>query len=181
MGSLGLREWAAIAALLAAAVIAITFIDPTSGGSDRQGSSKASPTAGRKATLGPPRPLPQPPLWSVGFHDITADGASRLDGQGVLEKLDMSYPGAPFGTLRDDSWKVVAEAPFSAAEGQYDFSVEHDCELRISVNEEEVAADPDSQAAATVRVSFTHAGGTGSIKVECRDRGGPFLLRWKDG
>jgi hypothetical protein len=180
MASLGLREWVALGALLAAVVIAITFVDPTSGGSSTSNGPSRVLTVSRSVTASPPQTLAQPGAWNVGFHDISADGASRLDTQVALEKLDIAFPGAPFAGLLDNSWKLTAEADLELAPGTYNFSLEHDCELRVRLNNVEVASSDDRPAASVVDISFTHAGGYASLKIECRDRTGPFVLRWKE-
>jgi hypothetical protein len=179
---LGLREWVGLAALLAGVAMAATFLDPSAGGSSRPptsvGPGLAAPTPTPRPDPGPPIPLLRPDHWVVAFHDITADGAARLDSQAVVQALEFEFEGAPFINLKDDSWKLTAEAGFTAAYGRYTVSFEHQCELKVQVDYRTVGERDQSREGDVVTFTFVHAGGNGFLKLDCRDTGGPFGLRW---
>ncbi len=190
MMGLGLREWVGLAMLAIGLVIAATFLNPAAGGSDRPPSFSQGQTVGpstprpRPPTpVGPtptPVAVPQPPGWLVEFFDISADGAQRRAATGLPDTLDLAFPAAPFPGMRDDSFLVVAQAGGGLPPARYTFTLEYDCELRVLVAGSEVASAPDPGAAATLVVAFEHDGrGPAELRIECRDRGGPFLLRWK--
>jgi hypothetical protein len=205
MRQLGAREVVGLAALLFAVAVAAMFLNPANSESTGTpgpitlgtpvGPSTPAPAPDVSPTHTPtpsptatptPTPLPLRALpsitggWLIGFSELQPDGSEKVTSTVVLPALDLSYLGAPFGDFKDNAWGLSAETAVDLpAAGRFTLPVEHDCALRILIDGKEIANDPDGPSTRTVEATFEHAAGQATITVECRDRGGPFVLRVK--
>ncbi|MCL4243141.1 MAG: hypothetical protein KJ048_17465 [Dehalococcoidia bacterium] len=189
MSKVGLREVVALGALGVAAFIGFMFLDPTSTestshtpGDIRLGATPptATPTLGPTATPVPVTRLAQPESWRLTYYEAAVSGGDILTGDSFVRRLDLVSERAPFRDMRDDAWSAVLSQQVDAAAGRNAFTLEYDCAVTVFVDDEEVARGEDPDGPARLEVTFDHAGGEAALRVEARDTGGPFLLRWVD-
>jgi hypothetical protein len=189
MSKVGLREVVALGALGVAGFIGFMFLDPTSTestshtpGDIRLGETPptATPTLGPTATPVPVTRLPQPESWRLSYYESAVSGGDILTGDSFIQRLNLVSERAPFRDMRDDAWSAFLSAPVSAVAGRNGFAIEYDCAVAVFVDDEEVARGENADGPRRLEVTFDHAGGTAALRIEARDTGGPFLLRWVD-
>ena len=119
-----------------------------------------------------------PEGWVLRFKDVSSVDGQLLDGPvGTVPQLNLEYPAAPFGDMRDDGWAVLAEASLRGGSGEWNFEIEYQGSVVVKVNDVEVAT---GQATELTRlpIKAEQQEGTSSVSIEARDTGGPFVLRW---
>ena len=189
MSKVGLREVVSLGALGVAGFIGFMFLDPTSTestshtpGDIRLGATPptATPTLEPTATPVPVARQAQPESWRLSYYESAVSGGDLLSGDSFVQRLDMVSERAPFRDMRDDAWSAFLSAPVSAAAGRNGFTIEYDCAVAVFVDDEEVARGENPDGPTRLEVTFDHDGGTAALRIEARDTGGPFLLRWVD-
>jgi hypothetical protein len=189
MSTVGLREIVALGALGVAGFIGFMFLDPTSTesadhtpGDIRLGDEPptATPTLAPTATPAPVTRLAQPESWRLSYYESAISGGDILTGDSFIRRLDLVSERAPFRDMRDDAWSAVLSQQVSAAAGRNGFTLEYDCAVVVFVDDEEVARGENGDGPARLEVTFDHVGGEAGLRIEARDAGGPFLLRWVD-
>lgn len=169
------RDWISLAVLGIALAISVGFFF---------GATEDGPRVTVVATSGPGATpatniLPAPTsAWTAHFTS-TANPTTNVVTT-TLPVLDLNFNGAPFAGLTDNSWSVDVAAGFILAPGHYTFGVQHDGELRVYVDNQEVASDPDpaNTQARTVDVGFDSKGGVSVIRIVAMDKGGTFTLKF---
>ena len=189
-----------LAALAVALVIGFMFLDPTASesrnntpGQIHLGETVApTPVETAVATTGKPSTTPvatatatppakkagSPASWQVRFYEERKSGGEILNGEGFVPTLDLAFAGAPFPDSRDDAWFARASADFEVAAGRTQITIVHDCDLRVFVDDKEVAHEASGASGRGRAIVFEHAAGTARVMVECRDVGGPFRLQF---
>jgi len=124
--------------------------------------------------------LAQPQSWRLTFYESAVSGGDILTGDSFIERLDLVSEGAPFRDMRDDGWSAFLSAQVAAAAGRNGFAIEYDCAVAVFVDDREVARGENPDGPKRLDVAFDHAGGEAALRIEARDTGGPFLLRWVD-
>lgn len=189
MSSVGIREVVALGALGVAGFLGFLFLDPTSTestshtpGDIRLGEAPptATPTPEPTATPVPVTRLEQPESWQLRFYEAAISGGEILTGSSFLAELNLLAPGAPFRDMRDDAWSAVFEQQLATTAGSNGFTLEYDCDLVVYVDEVEVARAENPDGPERLEVVFEHGGGNASVRIEARDTGGPFVVRWVD-
>jgi hypothetical protein len=203
MRDLGLREVVGLAALAVALVIGFLFLDPTASESRNETAGQiqrgetvvsipppaettaatAQPTVAATPLLAatptpPAKRAASPSSWQVQFYEVAKTGGELLNGGGFVPTLDLTFATAPFPDFHDDAWFVRASADFQVAEGRTEITIVHDGDLRVFVDEKEVAHEEDGPSARGRSIVFEHAAGTAQVMIECRDVGGPFRLQF---
>lgn len=181
MRDLGVREWAALAALVFGVFLGFLFLDPASGGSNEPIPARHGDTPTPiRPTPEPPSQLPAPDAWNVMFTTIR-DGRETEDSGRILPTLDLTFDRAPFPDFRDNSWKVVAGTSVDLGKGSSVFVIRYDAAVRVFVNDSEVAARPEpGNGPDTLTVTFEHEAGRATIRIEAVDEAGPFLLQYEN-
>lgn len=185
LGILGQREWFGVMALVVAVAIAAMFVnagasttvEPQDPPFPDQGlivSDGGSPDSNTVAA-----PLPGTPSWVVSIFDTRAD-RPLLTNRATFDDLDFEFTGPPFPDFVDDQWQMVAEWGFDAPAGRYQFDLEVRGDLIVTIDGETHITPETSPDSRLFNVAFDHEGGPGSIRIEVRDRNGPFVLRWID-
>lgn len=189
MSSVGLREVVALGALGVAGFLGFLFLDPTSTESTShtpgdihlgEAPPTATPTPEPAATPAPVNRLEQPGNWQLRFYETAISGGDILTGSSYVEELNLLAPAAPFRDMRDDAWSAVFSQELTTAAGRNGFTLEYDCDIVVYVDDVEVARAGNPDGPEPLDVVFEHAGGAASVRIEARDVGGPFLLRWVD-
>ncbi len=117
--------------------------------------------------------------WALGLG-VVALTLVWVFGMVFIERLDLVSEGAPFRDMRDDGWSAFLSAQVAAAAGRNGFAIEYDCAVAVFVDDREVARGENPDGPKRLDVAFDHAGGEAALRIEARDTGGPFLLRWVD-
>ena len=171
-------EVGALLLFLVALAITASFFFDSGEGPPRElpAISPGLPSGSVRPTPGPNR-LPEPKSWFVTYF-VEGENKTSPSHQGILEGLDLAYEAGPFGDVPDNSWYLVTEIAFELAPGRYAFTLEHDGALAISVDNQPVVSYPDPIATQRREVAFDHAGFDLILRIEARDTGGPFQLRW---
>lgn len=189
----GLREAFALAALAAALLLALPFVTPEPGGGEPRTpvTEGASPPSFPSSVPRAPAPTPTPtatpmprPLdasglaWAVTFARLR-EGTPEPVTRATLSPLDLAFPTYPFPDVPDDAWVLAAETTVELLEPTpYALRVEVDGELRVSLDDEEVARRPDRGEGPRVEVvTLMGRGRTALLRLEVWDVGGPVRLR----
>lgn len=191
IGPLGTREVVALGALIVVAIVAVsvTFLRDED---EKQDEAALQVQADRTAGITPgaatptPSPTPEPPIdanqpngWQVTFNIVTGSGNAISDGFTSVEKLDLSYPGAPFLDMKDDAWGITALAQLQSDRGgDWQFQLEYQGSVKVYINDA-LVAEGQSGSLATLDVKGPNTGASGVVKIDARDTGGPFVLKWK--
>lgn len=188
IGPLGTKEIVALGLLLVAAIgaISVTFLrDEDSSQDDAAEAVQAERTAGLTPGADTPTPTPEPvdanaPRgWQVTFHAITSTGNFIDDGFIAAETLDFKYDTVPFLTMNDNQWALTAIGALrSDRAGAWQFSIEYQGAVKVYINDE-LVGEAQSDSPKTLDITGPETGETAVVKVEARDTGGPFLVRWK--
>ncbi|MGH2608654.1 MAG: hypothetical protein ACRDHF_06140 [Tepidiformaceae bacterium] len=182
MRDLGIREWTAIAALCFGVLLAFVFLDPAAGDSGPRPPLErgdAPPTATPvPVTAEPPSLLPTPENWNISFASIR-NGEETIDAQRVLPELALQFDDVPFPDYRDDSWKVIVLTEAQLGAGSSVFTLHYDCEIRVFIDDREVASRGNPGAPEDLIVTFAHESGRFTIRIEATDTGGPFTLAYR--
>lgn len=189
MSKVGMREVVALGALAVAGFIGFMFLDPTSTESTNYTPGDihlgAAPPTATPTPEPTPTPVPvtrvaQPASWQLSLYERAVSGGDLFTGTTFVESLAMEAERSPFTDMRDDAWSAAFEAEVPTVAGRNGFALEYDCELVVLVDGAEVfrAENPDGTTRA--EVAFDHAGGTARVRIEARDTGGPFAVRWAD-
>ncbi|MFN0146286.1 MAG: hypothetical protein ACKVT1_07235, partial [Dehalococcoidia bacterium] len=123
--------------------------------------------------------LKQPQRWTVQYFAIEAAEGSEPAKLERTGDLRVESDGAPFDGLRDDGWRVRAEASFTAPPGNYTFTLQHVGPIQVMVNGTVAAQAPLALNGEQLVVAFSHPGGTLSLRIDSEDHTGPFVLRWR--
>ena len=163
--------------LVALAITASFFFDPARNSFGEP--SRVSLGLPPEGALATPTRLDPPARWFVTYF---VDGAAEPSPshQGIVDGLDLAYAAAPFGDLPDDAWHLVAEITLALPAGRYAFAVERDGAFAAAVDDRPIGAFADPAATVRTEVTFAHSGGDLVLRLEARDEGGPFVLRWLD-
>ncbi len=184
MKSLGIREFVALGALIAAVVIAAQFLDPAASESRadptvvRLGEPSTPTTAATPAPtatpVAPPHRLGAPTSWAVNFFE---DGFTQPTDQAFVADLNFSFPKAPFPDYKDDHWSLRATADFEVEAGASAFRLRHAGEVTVTVDGTTVASEGGG-GTKTLGVRFDHAAGHAVVSIDAKDTGGPFEITW---
>ena len=185
MRGIGLREAVGLGALAVALGIGFLFLNPAA--SESQNAAPGQVHLGETPTPAPsPTATPEPATeltapsnsWLIQFYEVPITGGELLNGSGAAQTLDMSFAGPPFPDFHDDRWFLRASADFQVTDGLSRLTIVHDGDLRVLVDDKEVAHDADGPDAKTAEVTFRHAAGRAHVQIEARDEGGPFELKF---
>ncbi|MEX0781755.1 MAG: hypothetical protein WD557_03830 [Dehalococcoidia bacterium] len=182
MRDLGIREWAALAALLFGGLLAFVFLDPAAGDSGERpplehGDAPPTPTV-VPVTPEPASQLPTPESWQVSFVTIT-NGEEFAEALRAVPTLALEFERTPFPDYRDDSWKVVAHASVELGAGSSLFTLEYDCALRVFIDDREIVSRDNPDSVQDLVVTFPHESGRYNIRIEATDTAGPFKLAYR--
>lgn len=187
MNTVGVREVVALGALAVAGFIGFLFLDPTSTESTNhtpgdihlgEAPPTATPTLEPTATPVPVSRVAPPANWQLSLYERAVSGGDILTGTTFVEALDMEAEGSPFTDMRDDAWSAAFEADVATVAGRNGFELEYDCELVVLADGAEVFRAENPDGARRAEVVFDHAGGKTRVRIEARDGGGPFVVRW---
>ncbi len=180
MRELGIREWTAIAALCFGVLVAFVFLNPASGetGPRRPIERGDPPPTATPTPPDPPSLLPTPAGWNISFAALR-DGEEIVDAQRVIPELDLQFDGVPFPDYRDDSWKVIALAQVELGAGSSQFTLHYDCDIRVFLNDSEVASQANPATPEDLVVTVDHEPGKYTIRIEATDTSGPFTLQYR--
>jgi hypothetical protein len=182
MRELGLREWTALAALVFGVMLGFVFLDPANGEPQPPleivYGNEPTPTPRPLPTEQPPSRLPTPARWDVRFASIS-NGREVVDSGRVIPELNLSFPNAPFPDYRDNSWKVTAATTVELGEGTSLFTIHYDCEIRVFIDDQEIASRGEPKQAEDLVVTFPHESGNFTIRIEATDGAGAFLLQYR--
>jgi hypothetical protein len=170
------RDWIALAMLGIALAISVGFFFGATEDSPRVtviATSGPGATPGGQATNILPAPTS---AWTAQFTS-TANPTTNVVTT-TLPVLDLNFNGAPFAGLTDNAWSVDVAAGFVLTPGHYTFGVQHDGELHVYIDNQEVASDMDPAAPRTVDVGFDSKGGVSVIRIVAMDKGGVFTLKF---
>jgi len=171
---------------LAAIAIAATFLDPskTTGGGERRpiahGREVTETGGGQSPTAAPATPLqvmPAPAEWTVLFVEVAPGGGDQIISRSRVASVDLAYAGAPRPGMPEDGWLLIAEAKVDLPSGRFFIVIEYDAEVRVFIDGRETAYQQSPRRSSQLSVTFGHAGGTVTIRVEATDSGGGFVLR----
>jgi hypothetical protein len=186
---LGVREIVPLVLFLVAIGVSATFLDPakTSGnvgprpaapGYGTPVASTPTTAAGMATGVAPLRPMPAPEKWSIAFVEVLPAGGERIAYRFDSPEVNFAYEGSPSPGIRDDAWRLVAEAQVELPEaGRYFLVIEHDAEVRVFIDGRETAYQVAGDGVRQVTVTFSHGPGVAAVRVEGTDGGGAFLLR----
>jgi hypothetical protein len=197
IGPLGPRELVATA-LLGIAIIAgisVTFLrddnEPQRSAAEllnATATTTATQTLPPTFTPTPERtPVPEnlvaierPGAWLIQFADVSArDDSLSVTSTGSRELLDLNYPAAPFGDMRDNQWAVLVEASIRGDEGRWLFTIEFKGSVKIEIDGV-LVVERTSAEVTPLQIGLLHAGGDAVLRIEGRDTDGPFVLRWPE-
>ncbi len=167
MRGFGPREVVGLVVLAVALVIGFQFIDPSA--SESRGPDANSATKVKAPTGG----------WWVQFVELT-DSGELAGGEGAQPQLDFTFAHAPFPDFGDDRWLLRASAEIELAAGFNQLDIEHQGEVRVLIDGQEVLQEAGTGKEQTATVKFNHFPGKARIMVEARDTGGPFAVRFVD-
>ena len=142
------------------------------------GAGPASVSIG-PVTGGGSRVLKQPPTWTIQYFSIEAIEGSKPAKEVRVSDLSIDVDAAPFAGLKDDDWRVRAEASLTAPPGNYTFTLEHAGPVQVMANGNVVAQAALALQGEQLVVAFTHPGGTLSLRLDSEDHTGRFVLRWR--
>jgi hypothetical protein len=181
MRDLGIREWTALAALIFGVLLAFVFLNPAAGDSGPRPAIERGdpPPTATPTPSDPPSLLPTPQSWQVSFASIR-DREETIDAQRVVPGLDLQFDHTPFPDYRDDSWKVIAATEIELGAGSSLFTLHYDCDIRVFVDDAEIASRPNPDAPEDLVITFPHGDGRFVIRIEATDSGGPFTLRYSE-
>jgi hypothetical protein len=181
------REWAGIAMLALAILISATFLDAGAGDVPPARTpvlgTPLPPTVATPYVA--PTPTPQPPgeldtpegAWLVEYFSLPGE---IREAANAVDTLDLAFDAAPFGDLHDDSWKLVASHDLELPTGSWQFALEYDGAITISIDDTEVLSANNPSQPTTLTANFTHPGGRAHLRIEVEDTEGPVVLRWKE-
>ncbi len=172
------RDWVALAALVIALAISVRFFLGATDGAPRVVVAPTPvPVTTQAAGTGNLLPSPTSP-WTAQFTS-TANPSTNVVTT-VLPALDLNFNGAPFFGLADEAWSVDVAAGFVLNPGHYTFGLQHDGELRVYVDNREIASDTDPAdgLSTTIDVGFDSKGGMSVIRIVAADKGGTFKLKF---
>jgi hypothetical protein len=182
MRELGIREWTAIIALGFGVLLAFVFLDPAASDSGPRPPVEEGdppPTATPvPVTAEPPSLLPAPESWRIRFASIR-NGEETIDAERALPQVKLEFENVPFPDYRDNSWKVTAETAVQLGAGSSLFTLRYDCDIRVFVDDREVAARGNPDQREDLVVTFAHEEGQFTIRIEATDTGGPFALEYR--
>ncbi len=180
--SMNLRDIVGLGLFIVAALIAASFCLENNPNS-RPGAIELGRVQNSGAT---PTPIARPhgqELKDPGPWAVTYSPADSQPGQPFTEpapKLDLPFDRGPHDALPDDHWQLMATAALATlAPGSYHFSIQHDGDVRIYINGQQMANESDRNGTVDLDIDFDHKGGSFEVRIEARDRAGPFVLRWK--
>jgi hypothetical protein len=162
--------------LLFAAALAVGLSVVLPGTSDGRGPASVS---NGPVTGGGSLALKQPPRWTVQYFAIEAVEGSEPAKLDRVSSLAIESDGAPFPVLKDDGWRVRAEASLTAPPGNYTFTIQHSGPIQVTANGNVAAQASLALQGEQLVVAFSHPGGTLSLRVDSEDHTGPFVLRWR--
>lgn len=189
MSKVGVREVVALGALALAGFIGFMFLDPTSTESTNytpgdihlgETPPTATPTPEPTATPVPVARVAPPANWQLSLYERAVSGGDILTGTTFVKALDLAAARSPFTDMRDDAWSAAFEAEVHTTAGRNGFALEYDCELVVLVDDAEVFRAENPGGTQRAEVAFDHAGGKARVRIEARDTGGPFVVRWAD-
>ena len=182
-----MREWVALGVLGLGVLFAFLFFDPTStdGSNERptislgEAPPPATDTPEPTPTPVPVRKLAEPAGgWLVSYFERSSSGGDLRIGSGFAQTLTLDVPGRPFPDVADDAWRFEAKQDFDLEAGRYEFELETDGAVRVSLDDRQLLDERDAGSPERRTLRFDHQGGRITITVEVRDTGGPVLLRW---
>jgi hypothetical protein len=183
MGPLSRRDTVGLAILAIGLAIGVTFLNPGSGEGAKDeplhyGTTVPDVTPTVSPTpVPPPSPLAPPPDgWLLHYYN-GAPAPENEDSTRVVPTLDLRFPNAPYPDMHDNNWSLVAEATYGLAPGRYVLKLEHQGDVRVTVDGGEFASQADTGAPQSLTVPINHLTSPISIRIEARDRAGVFSLR----
>ncbi len=186
MSPVGFRDVVGLLLFAVAVAVAATFLDP----SKTNGNVEQRPIAhgiqvipggdgagGTPSPLEPSQPLPAPKEWTVLYIEPVPGGSDQVISRGTASEVDFAFSGSPLPGMPADGWRLIVEATVELpSAGRYFVVMEQQGEARVFVDgsETEYRLSPDGPRRTTV--TFSHASGPATIRVEATDRGGAFAL-----
>jgi hypothetical protein len=183
MSRLGSREWVGLGLLVAAVVVALSFLTYNDSPEPQPPTPSATGSALAKAEPTPTqleqKTLPPPVGWVVSF--LKGDPATATAELGVFsEFLEVEEKSPPFPDYRDGNFGVIAEVTVNTDAGAYAFSLELQGKARLLANGNVIAewTSPDKKTKVSGRIP--HQGGALVLRIEATDPVGfPLIMRWK--
>ena len=82
--------------------------------------------------------------------------------------------------IADDDWRLEASTSVELAPGMQSFTLEYQGDVRVVVDNAEVASSTGVTSPRNLTAVFDHPGGRATIVIEAADSAGRFLLRWSE-